>query len=302
MKKKPNTKPTSSQAKKLFVTSWRYIRRSPYQSLAAIGVMTLTFFITAVFILTAAGSAKILDFFEKRPQVIAFLEDKVTPEQVNSLTESLIATGKVEAVKYVSKEEALKIYQEQNKDDPLLLEMVSAEILPASLEVSTRQITDLTAIAEFLDQQAGIEEVSFQKDVVEILQKVTRGIRKIGLILISFLMMVSFLVILVITSMKAALRRREIKIVQLLGASPWYIRAPFLFEGVFYGLIGAFLAWCTAYLCLLYATPFLISFLSGLPLLPVSFSFMFLLLLSLMAIGVFIGGLGSLLAVRRYLR
>ena len=81
--------------------------------------------------------------------------------------------------------------------------------------------------------------------------------------------LVSFLIILVIIGMKIAIRRDEVEILQLLGASPGYIRWPFVIEGMFYGSGGAFLAWALAYLLLLYATPFLVEFLRGVPLLPV---------------------------------
>jgi len=102
--------------------------------------------------------------------------------------------------------------------------------------------------------------------------------------------------------MKASMRRREIRIMQLIGATAWYIRSPFLVEGIFYGLIGAFLAWIFVYSLLLYATPALTEFLSGIPLLPIPLIFLLLLLGGLTFVGVLIGGLGALLAVKRHLR
>jgi len=288
--------------KQHFKTAWTRIRRSPYQALAAVGIMTLTFFLAAVFILLAGGSQAILHYFETRPQVTAFFQDEVTSDQVENLKMKLMATGKVAAVKYISKEEALAIYREQNKDDPLLLEMVTANILPASLEVSTKDLTYLSEIASILRQEKGVDEVVFQEEVVRSLKTWTDNIRKIGAVLIGFLGIVSLLVILVIIGMKVAVRREEIEILQLIGASSWYIRAPFIFEGIFYGVLGAILAWGIAYLLLLYATPFLVDFLAGIPILPVPLVFMFGLLGGEILTGILIGTIGSLLAVRRYLR
>ncbi|HUW22100.1 MAG TPA: permease-like cell division protein FtsX [Candidatus Bathyarchaeia archaeon] len=288
--------------RKILSTSWHYIRRSPYQALAAIAVMTLTLFISAVFVLLAAGSEKILSYFEEKPQVIAFFKDDVTKQEVDALTLRLLASGKAAAAKYVSKEQALEIYQDQNRDDPLLLEMVSAEILPASLEVSAKEIGFLGEIADILRSDSKVEEVNFQEDVVQILQKITTGIREGGLIIISFLISISFLVILVIISMKAASRRREIKIVQLIGATAAYIRGPFLVEGIFYGLVGALLSWALVYGLLWYATPTLKTYLEGIPLLPVSLGVMLVLLGGLALVGIIIGSLGAFLAVKRYLR
>jgi cell division transport system permease protein len=283
-------------------TAWTHIRRSPYQALAAIGIMVLTFFVASVFILLTAGSGSILRYFETRPQVTAFFKDEVTLAEVEELKTNLLATGKVEEVQYVSKEEALTIYREQNKDDPLLLEMVTANILPASLEVATKDLTYLGEIAGLLQKEPGVEEVIFQEEVVEALRNWTTNIRTIGIALIVSLGLISFLIILVIIGMKVALRRSEVEILQLIGASASYIHTPFVLEGIFYGLVGAFVGWGVSYLLLLYATPFLVNFLAGIPILPVSFFLMLGLLGAEILLGVLIGILGSLIAVKRYLR
>jgi len=283
-------------------TAWTHMRRTPYQALAAILIMFLTFFITTVFILTAGGFQTILRYFETRPQVTAFLKDETTTIQVDTLKAKLAQTGKVKEAKYISKEEALEIYREQNKNDPLLLEMVTANILPASLEVATNDLSHLNEIAQALRVEPVVEEVVFQEDVVKALQQWTLNIRRVGIGLISIFGIVSLLVILVIIGMKITLRREEIDILQLLGASRWYIRAPFLLEGIFYGVVGAFVAWGISYLLLLYLASFVIKFFQGIALLPVSPIFMLTVLGIEIASGIVIGSLGSLLAVKRYLK
>jgi len=283
-------------------TTWTHIRRSPYQALAAIGIMTLTFFLSTLIILVAAGSQALLHYFETRPQVTAFFKDEVKMDEVEKLKEKLNQTGKIKSLKYVSKEEALEIYKEQNKSDPLLLEMVTANILPASLEVSTTDITYLGEIAQILRQEPGVEEVVFQEDVVKTLKNWTDTIRKIGVALIGFLGVVSFLVVLVIIGMKVALRKKEVEILQLIGATNWFIRAPFVFEGIFYGLVGAVLGWGAGILLLMYSTPFLVEFLAGIPILPVPLVFILAMLGGEVVVGMIIGALGSLLAVKRYLK
>jgi len=283
-------------------TTWTHIRRSPYQALAAIGIMTLTFFLSTLIILVAAGSQALLHYFETRPQVTAFFKDEVKMDEVEKLKEKLNQTGKIKSLKYVSKEEALEIYKEQNKSDPLLLEMVTANILPASLEVSTTDITYLGEIAQILRQEPGVEEVVFQEDVVGALKNWTDTIRKIGLALIGFLGVVSFLVVLVIIGMKVALRKKEVEILQLIGATNWFIRAPFVFEGIFYGIAGAILGWGAGILLLMYSTPFLVEFLAGIPILPVPLVFILAMLGGEVLVGMIIGTLGSLLAVKRYLK
>src|SRR3989304_6527318 len=104
-------------------TAWQHIRRSPYQSFAAIVTIFLTFLVAVVFFLATYTSALILQYFESKPQIIVFFADNAGQTEIDALSGTLKATGKIAATRYVSKEEALEIYREQNKKDPLLLEM-----------------------------------------------------------------------------------------------------------------------------------------------------------------------------------
>jgi len=287
---------------KRFVTTWKYIRRSPYQALAAIAVLTVTFLAASIFSLLILGSHQILSYFETRPQVTAFFTETATTNDINSLKKNLESKPFVSKTKYVSKDEALAIYREQNKNDPLLLEMVTAQILPASLEVSGTSAEVLPQIAESMSGEPGVEEVVYQKDVIETLKIWTKSLRISGLVLVGFLMFTSTLIMIIIISMKIAVRRKEIEVLKLLGASSWYIKNPFLIEGVFYGTTGVIIAWVTTYILLLYSTPFLVSFLGDIPLLPVPIQVMLVLLGVQTLFGALIGSLGSYIAVRRFLR
>jgi cell division transport system permease protein len=100
--------------------------------------------------------------------------------------------------------------------------------------------------------------------------------------------------------MKISSRREEIEILGLLGATKWYIRFPFIIEGMIYGIVSAVIAWGAAYLLLLYSTPFLVSFLTGIPLFPVPVIFMLEIAGGLLALGVIVGGIGSFFAVRHF--
>lgn len=296
---------------KILSTTWKHIRRSPYQSLAAILTLFLTLLLAGVFFLVTAASVYILQFFESKPQITVFFVDKATEEQVKSLEFSLQATGKTASITYVSKEEALATYREQNKKDPLLLEMVTADILPASLEISATDPTYLHELEPILKDASGVEEVVFQKDVVDTLISWTRAIRLVGGSLAAFLAFDSILIITTVISMKIALKKYEIEILTLIGGSPWYIRFPFLFEGAFYGLFGAIAAWSVITSLILWQRQFLLTFLGNIPsiqnVLSDPLSPVFLLssggfLGGLACVGFFLGSVGSLVAINRYLK
>lgn len=280
----------------------RNIRRTPYQALAATMVMFLTFLTMLLFLLLAIGSQKILQYYESKPQAIAFFKDNITPEDISAIENALRQTGRVTALRYVSKEEALKIYRERNKDNPALLELVTANILPSSLEVSTTSPNDLGPIAEVLRKEPVIEQVIYPEDVIQSLTKATSIVRGVGTGAVVFLITFTFLVVVMVIGFKIRLRRTEIEIMKLLGASNWFIRAPFILEGIIYGVAGATLAWVVSYALLWYFTPFIQPTLTEIKLLPVEPILMLLLLLLSIMVAIFIGGLGSFGAVRRYLR
>lgn len=283
-------------------TSWRHVRRYPYQAFTAILIMTLTFFFASVFSFLVIGSSGIIAYFESKPQVTAFFKEEAKQEDIDSLKDKLEQSGKVASTKFVSKEEALKIYQEQNKDDPLLLELVTADILPPSLEIAAVKITDLSSISERLRESPIVREVVFQKDVVATLTSWTSAIRKIGVVLVVVLSLVSIAIMATIIGMGISQKREEIEVVRLLGATGWYVRWPFIFEGVLYSVSGAIFGWGIASLGLWYAHPFLSSFLRGIPLFLTSPQLLLAILGGELLLALFLGTFASFVAVLRYLK
>ena len=186
------------------------------------------------------------------------------------------------------------------------MELVTADILPASLEVSTNKIEDLTSVAQIMRASPAIldgdEGVIYQQDIIKQLSAWTNAARLIGIVIIVILAGVSIIIMMTIIGFKVSQKREEIEIMKLLSATNWYIRLPFVFEGVFYGVIGTFAGWLIASGGLFAATPYLSSFLKGIPLLPVSPLFLLGLLGAELVIAVFLGVIASSLAVLRYLK
>ncbi len=278
------------------------IRRTPYQAMAATMIMFLTFLTLLLFILIALGSQKILQYYESKPQAIAFFKDNATGDDVKAIESALKQTGRVKDLRFVSKDEALQIYRDRNKNNPTLLELVTANILPASLEISTLTPADLSSVADILNQEPVVEEVVVPEDVIQTLTKATGIIRWVGGVSVGFLVGFSILVILMIIGFKIRIKRNEIEIMRLLGASTWFVRAPFIWEGITYAVIGATAAWIATYGVSWYFTPFLQPSLSEIELLPVSPLVMIELLGVALIFAFIIGFIGSFSAVRRYLK
>ncbi|MFZ5933068.1 MAG: cell division protein FtsX, partial [Patescibacteria group bacterium] len=258
-------------------TALGYIKRSPFQALAALFVLTLTFFVGTMLAVLVYSSANLLRYFETRPQIIAFLKDEITPEQISALQNKLTSDTRIKDVRYVSKEEALEIYKQATSDNPLLSELVSPTIFPASLEFS---VTDLTFAQDIIDEvkkEGIVDSVGFTaslggektlEDVVGRLRTISWYLRIGGGIFVGTLAGTSLLVLLVITGMRITTRRGEIEILDLIGATPGFIRSPIIIEALIYSSLGAFVGWILALLLWLYATPTLVSYFGDIPVLP----------------------------------
>lgn len=282
--------------------AFRSIRRSPYQALSASLVLFLTFFIGYSLIMLLLGSAKILQYFESRPQVTGFFKQDTTIEQLQAHQASLQQAVYVEKVDLISQEDALEIYRSQTINDPTLAELVTADILPPSLEVSTSTIDDLAKVAETMRSMQGIDEVVYQQDVVDSLRYWTNTIRQVGFIVLGVFVATSLLVIILITSMRIASKKYETRVMRLVGATKWYIMRPFLVEGMIYGLVGASLSWGIVYLVLMYSTPTIQGFLGEIKLLPVDPIYMLLLLAAGVALAMLLGLFAGLISTRRLFR
>lgn len=279
------------------------IRRTPYQALAATMIMFLTFLTLLLFMLLAFGSQRILQFYENKPQVIAFFKDTTVQSDIEAIKQALNQTGRVKQLVYISKEEALQIYKDFNSKDPILLELVTANMLPASLEVSTYSLSDLNYISEILGKEPVVQEVGYPKDLVQNVLQGTALIRWVGGVFVGFLIVFSILIILMIIGFKIRIKRTEIEIMRLLGSSTWFIRAPFILEGITYAAVGAVTAWVASYATIWYFTPFLQQYLYEIDnLLPVSPIVMLQLLGIALLSAMVIGFIGSFSAVRRYLK
>ncbi len=291
------------------------IRRSPFQALAAIMVTSVTLFIISMFIFISMASQVVLNHFETKPQIIAYLKDEHTQEQANQLINVITSQTSVQDAKYISKDQALEIYKQSVGNDPLLLGsvtelgLVTADILPASIEVTAKTPKDFDSIVEVLSGSElvsttpqGQKEIDFPKDIIGELTRWTQAIRTAGLILISALSLTSILTIMIIISLKIASKRTEIGTLRLLGAKDLFVLKPYMQESIIYGLSGAVIGWLLSYIALLYSTPFLSQRLGGIITFPIPFLVVLIPLGLLIIFSLILSLISSFWAVLRFLK
>lgn len=290
------------------------LRRNLVLSFAAIIVVFLTLLAVGVVVLTAFFVGALIKGQEQKVEIKVFLSDTASPESIQVFQNKVLSWPEVKKVRYVSKEEALKRLKKMFKEAPEILEELPGNPLPASLEIRLKDSHFVFKVVKRIKKEPNIKEVikDLKKDIkygqsfVAKFFAVTRVIRVAGIIFISLLSFVSLA--LIVNTIRVAIfaRRKEIAIMKLVGASNWFIRFPFMLEGIFQGLIGAFLTIGLLYLVLRPLFRWLAR--QGLDWLGVPFSYstflhQFNLLLLLLTLGgLLIGATGSVIAMRRFLK
>lgn len=290
------------------------IRRAPYQSFAAFLVLFFTLFLSMVLFVSISFLQGLLQYVDTRPQVTAYFQVKTPESEIFKIRDELTASKKVLSLEYVSKQQAYEIYKSLNKDNPLLLEMVSSDILPPSLEIYALRPEFLPQIAEYLKKQPAVEEVNFQKDIIDRLLTLTRILRTTSSVFFAYLLLMGIVVLTATSMFKIALKREEIELMRLLGATAWYIRKPFLMEGAFLGFLAALFSFSFLFGILMYLNTFLTSYLHGIPNLslsilslslvvwPLNPLFMGITFAIAAVFGIGIAAIANLLATEKYLK
>lgn len=289
-----------------FGIAFRNIRRTPYQTTASLLVMVLTFFLLLLFLITSYGLNRILHHFETLPKVLACLTEDATEDDAKAIDAQVRATGNIAESRIIYQEEALNIFRDRWKEVPEITEFVQKDFLPICIDIKTKKLEDLESTAQVLRSfdKLDKDKITFPKDEIKALLSWTKGLRLFGLVITLYAMITSIFTILIVIGMKIAAKRDEIEILKLLGATPWYIRAPFLVEGMFYGVVGSVAAWLLGLIPFLYLQQPLQGFFSGdgfavFPNVPVILG---VLLVIQVANGLIVGLIGSFISLWRYMK
>jgi cell division transport system permease protein len=215
------------------------LRRNGLVAFAAITTTFIALLLFGLALLISRQVSLIIEETYGNVEVAVYLTDPVNLDTVDSLTELLQGLEVVDEVSYEDKDAAYERFQEIFAGQDALLQTVDRDSLPASLRVKMADPEQYEQVEAVLTGQPGIDRVVDQSQVLESLFSVTRVFR-IGVLLVSFVMLISAAILIANTvRMGLFARRKEIGIMKLVGATNWRIRIPFLIEGVFESLIGA---------------------------------------------------------------
>lgn len=280
--------------------AWASFRRNGLMTVAAVTTISVALLVVGSAVVIGANLARIAGVLEDQVQVVAFLRDGMGAAEAADLRSAVAALPGVAAVQFVGRDEALARLQTHLGEEGAFADLVQTNPLPDSLEVRPTDPQQAPAVARALAAQPGVSEVSYGGQVVDRLMALTRGVRIIAVLLTVFLTAVALIVVVNTIRLTIIARRQEIEIMQLVGATRWFVRWPFVIEGLLQGTTAAAAAalvvgglYAVGALRLNATMPFLPVVPPGEAAGP--------LLISVLASGLGVGTAGSLIAIRRFL-
>lgn len=218
------------------------LRRNLLMTIATVVTVTVSLSLLGAGLLTQRQVDTARELFYGEVEVSIFLADGISEEQRASLERDLGQHPVVDTVTYESKEEAYAHFKEIFSDNESLLEGVSPEILPASFRVSLADPEQYAAVASAFEGRPGVDEIADQTEYLDRFFAILNGLRN-GAVAIAMLQLAAAGALIFNTIRVTAFARREqTGIMKLVGATNWYIRLPFMLEGIVAGVLGALLA------------------------------------------------------------
>jgi len=228
-----------------------YYFRETVSGLQRNGLITFAAVLTVFISLFMFGGAQLIgrqiglavDAQTEKVEVAIYLRDDISGADQQALDDRLASMPEVASYKYESKDDAYKRFLELFANQPDLIKNVRKDALPASFRVKlVDPDTQIDAIQAQVGQSPGVELVQDQRDLLNKLFAISR-VLKVGAYMASIVMLVAAVALIANTVRMAVFaRRKEIGIMRLVGATNWFIRVPFLVEGIVAGLFGAALA------------------------------------------------------------
>jgi cell division transport system permease protein len=298
------------------ILKWSFLNfwRNRMQSIAATLVMTLTLLTVSIFVILNLLIGTTIAAVQQKIDLIIYFNEIPTESQINLLQNQIQQMPEVSSIHYVNKAEALQRWQARNISADLKNIATSSDNpLPRSFEIKAKNVDDLSAIAAYFnatDIKPMVEKTSLNDNQATITKLInaTKFIKKMGLIFSGFFILISILVIFNTIRLAIFSRRDEVEIMKLVGATDSAIRWPFILEGMFYGLLGTIVSTLLLVLGFKFLSPIVSRYLGdvmtewGGNLMSYFDAHLWELILLQLVVGLLIGSLCSVIAIRKHLR
>ena len=281
---------------------FRSLRRNNWMSFASIGTVAVSLFVLGVFLLLVLNMNRMASALESQVQISVYLEDGLSADDRQDIASDIEALQGIESIRYISKDEAKARLEDRLGDQKYLLDALGDKNpLPDSFEVVVKSPDLVETAAKAIDRMDGVQEAKYGQDVIEHLFAITRLIRIFGLVLMVLLAGATLFIISNTIRLTVFARRKEIAIMKYVGATDWFIRWPFLLEGMVRGFVGGVIAAVALRSFYAAMAAKITDTLTFFPLMP-QYPSMNYITVALLLAGMAIGALGSALSLKRFLK
>ena len=278
------------------------LKRNSWMSFASIGTVAVSLFVLGMFLILVVNMNRMVASLESQVEISVYIRDEVSDSGIHALEERITQMQGVESVKYVDRETAMKRFRERLGDQQFLLDSLGeTNPLPNSFEVRILRPDMVRTAAEAIAELPGVETAKYGQDVVEHLFDITRLVRLFGLALMFVLAMATLFIISNTIRLTVFARRKEIAIMKYVGATDWFIRWPFLLEGIVLGCLGGIVAAIVLRGAYRVIAAKIYDTLAFFPLLPEN-PFLHYVTAAILICGMFVGALGSTISLKKFLK
>lgn len=278
------------------------LKRNGLMSVASVSTVALSLLILGLFLIMVLNLNNMASNLESQVQVSVYLQDGLSDIEMREVGTKITKLPGVSQVMFIDKDEAMVRFKQRLGEQQSILKALDGNNpLPNAFEVKMDKPERVKPVAQAISQIKGVENAKFGQEIVEQLFALTRMVRIFGVILIAFLALAALFIISNTIRLTVFARRKEIGIMKYVGATDWFIRWPFLLEGIMLGFGGAVVAVILlnqTYGALLHQVYESLAFL---PLIP-QYPFITEISIILMITGTVIGALGSTISLRKFMQ
>jgi len=300
-----------NKSKRLLISAFKDLSRNIWLNVATVIIMVISLFTVTVMLAVDAIGDHALSALEEKIDITIQFKDDADETKILELKKDLEERGDVKNVEYISKDQALINFRETHKDDKSInesLDELGDNPLFGVLNVKSNALDQYRDIDDYVvgneNYKEIIEKVNFKENekainnFSSVLQTVKEGIIGLSILFIVIGIMVAF------NTIRLAMyaHKTEIEIMRLVGAGNWYIRMPFIIEGIIFGIVSCFVAIALMFPAVSYVSPRIMQFIPGFDLNNYFISNLYDIMMLLLSMGVGLGVISSIIAIRRYLK
>jgi cell division transport system permease protein len=288
----------------------RNFYRNGWLSLATVSVLTVSLYIIGITVLVGIGSKSALENIQQKVNISVYFNPEVKEERILEIKDKLAGYREIKSIDYVSKNQALDEFLQSGNNDPSInqaLQEIGDNPLLASLVIKAQNPEQYDIIAQSIEQSNFRDEISRinyekNKEAISRLNNFIHMVERTGFIIGAIFIFVAILVTFNTIRITMYSHRQEFEVMRLVGASNMYVRTPYIFEGIFYGIASAISVLLLLFITFQFVAPAVQGVISRSALVAFYFQYFGMMSLFLFFSGIMLGVISSFIAIRRYLK